>query len=395
MSAPAVGAPDEPASGRAAEALGPALMAAGTLALCVGPFVSLKANRIAEGESLMLWQAVQPGAAVLFLGLPALAAASLAVRPRGVAAWMAPAAGLVGVLAGAAYAAGRLVPPADRLPRVSPDWGFWLAVGCMALALTDAIARLRPNPSWRIVAVLVATLVVALVLRSGVVDGLSVMREYAVRSDVFYRELIQHLQLALGSAMAAVALGLPLGLLLHRAAGARGPVMAFLTAIQAVPSIALFGLLMAPLAWLAHAVPLLGAAGLRGIGAAPAFLALILYALLPIVAATVTGLAGVPPAAVEAARGAGMTPAQVLRQVELPLAFAAVLSGMRVVLVQTIGLATVAALIGGGGLGTFVFQGLGQTAIDLVLLGTLPVVAMAMAARIVLDAAAEALRWTP
>jgi osmoprotectant transport system permease protein len=265
----------------------------------------------------------------------------------------------------------------------------------MALAMTDAIARLQPKPSARVVAVLLATLAVALLLRSGVVDGLSVMREYAVRSDVFYRELIQHLRLALGSALVAVGLGLPLGLLLHRTAGARGPVLALLTSIQAVPSIALFGLLMTPLAWLAHAVPVLGTVGLRGIGAAPAFVALTLYALLPIVAATVTGLAGVSPAAVEAARGAGMTPAQVLRQVELPLAGAAVLSGMRVVLVQTIGLATVAALIGGGGLGTFVFQGLGQTAIDLVLLGTLPVVAMAVAARIVLDAAAEALRWTP
>lgn len=395
MSAPAVEASDEPATGRVADALGPALMAAGALALCVGPFVSIKPNRIAEGEPLMLWHAVQPGAAVLLVGATALAATGLALRPRGLVTWMAPAAGLACVLAGVAWAAGRLVPPAEKLPRVSPDWGFWLAVACMALAMTDAVARVRPKPAWRIVAVFAATAVVAMVLRSGVVDGLSVMREYAVRSDVFNRELIQHLQLALGSAVVAVGLGLPLGVLLHRVAGARGPVLALLTSIQAVPSIALFGLLMAPLAWLAHAVPLLGAAGLRGIGAAPAFVALTLYALLPIVAASVTGLAGVSPAAVEAARGAGMTPAQVLWQVELPLAWAAVLSGMRVVLVQTIGLTTVAALIGGGGLGTFVFQGLGQTAIDLVLLGTLPVVAMALAARIVLDAAAEALRWTP
>ncbi|RUY11627.1 ABC transporter permease subunit, partial [Mesorhizobium sp. M7A.F.Ca.US.005.03.2.1] len=128
---------------------------------------------------------------------------------------------------------------------------------------------------------------------------------------------------------------------------------------------------------------------IRGIGTAPAFVALFLYSLLPVVANTVVGLAGVPRAANDAARGMGMTDRQRLFGVEFPLAFPVILTGIRIVLVQNIGLATIAALIGGGGFGVFVFQGVGQTAMDLVLLGAVPTVALAFAAAIILDAVIE------
>ena len=160
--------------------------------------------------------------------------------------------------------------------------------------------------------------------------------------------------------------------------------------MQTIPSIALFGLLIAPLGWLAANVPLAHAIGIRGIGVAPAFVALFLYSLLPVVANTVVGLASIPADADDAARGVGMTDRQRLFGVELPLAFPVILTGIRIVLVQNIGLATIAALIGGGGLGVFVFQGIGQTAMDLVLLGALPTVVMAFSAAIILDAAVEA-----
>src|SRR5690606_921082 len=122
---------------------------------------------------------------------------------------------------------------------------------------------------------------------------------------------------------------------------------------------ALFGLLIAPLAWVAANVPLAAALGVSGIGMAPALVALFAYSLLPVVANTVVGREGVPPAADDAARGMGMTDWQRLFQVELPLAFPVILTGIRIVLVQNIGLATIAALIGGGGFGVFVFQGIG------------------------------------
>jgi len=117
--------------------------------------------------------------------------------------------------------------------------------------------------------------------------------------------------------------------------------------------------------------------------------ALFLYSLLPIAANTVAGLKRVPRTAVEAARGMGMTNWQILTAIELILALPVILTGIRIVLVQNIGMVTVAALIGGGGLGTFVFQGIGQTAIDLVLLGAIPIVALAFSAAVVLDALVE------
>src|SRR5690606_16114521 len=122
----------------------------------------------------------------------------------------------------------------------------------------------------------------------------------------------------------------------------RAPVLNLLNVIQTIPSIALFGLLIAPLAWLAANLPAAAALGIRGIGTAPAFLALFLYSLLPVVANTVAGLAGVPAAVRDAARGMGMTGWQRLIQVELPLAVPVLVTGVRIVLVQNIGLATIA-----------------------------------------------------
>ncbi len=162
-----------------------------------------------------------------------------------------------------------------------------------------------------------------------------------------------------------------------------------LNLIQTIPSIALFGILIGPLAWIALHVPGAAALGIRGIGMAPAFVALFLYSLLPVVANTVVGLAGVPREANDAARGIGMTDRQRLFQVEFPLAMPVILTAIRIVLVQNIGMATIAALIGGGGFGVFVFQGIGQTAMDLVLLGAVPTVALAFAAAVVLDALIE------
>ncbi len=190
-------------------------------------------------------------------------------------------------------------------------------------------------------------------------------------------------------------MALPLGFLCHRVPRIRAGILQVLNLIQTIPSIALFGILMVPLGALAAAYPLLAEWGIGGIGAAPAVIALFLYSLLPVVANTVVGLGRVPAATVEAARGMGLTPGQVLRLIELPLALPVILTGIRIVLVQNIGLVTIAALIGGGGFGTFVFQGMGQTAIDLVLLGAIPTVALAFAAAVLLDALIDVMKRVP
>ena len=127
------------------------------------------------------------------------------------------------------------------------------------------------------------------------------------------------------------------------------------------------------------------ALGIGGIGPAPAIIALILYALLPIVRNTLAGIAGGDPAVVDAARGMGMTRHQLFWRVELPLSLPLLFAGLRIVTVQAVGLAVVAALIGAGGLGSFVFEGLGQYATDLVLLGALPAILLALAADFVLQ----------
>jgi osmoprotectant transport system permease protein len=232
-------------------------------------------------------------------------------------------------------------------------------------------------------------------LARGTFNNVSVMREYAVNAAAFAVAARQHILLSLGSLGAAVILALPLGVFCHRAPRLQPGVLSALNIIQTIPSIALFGILMAPLGALAAHVPLAAAVGIRGIGAAPAVLALFLYSLLPIVANTVAGLKRVSPSTVEAALGMGMTRWQTLTGVELVLALPVIFTGIRIVLVQNIGLVTVAALIGGGGFGTFVFGGIGQAATDLVLLGAIPTVVLAFSAAVLLDALIEHLDRVP
>jgi osmoprotectant transport system permease protein len=371
------------------DALGVLLSAAGAAALFFLPFVVFKANRIVPGDAyvlaqvLPLWQTLACEAALALAAIAALGAANARVRL---------AAALVGVVALAlavAAAGDALTPPGNKVVRVAPGAGFWVLLVVLGLMATDATTRLRPGPGLRVLFLVLSVGIAMLAFAHGTFDNLSVMREYAVNSARFAREARQHVWLALGSLGAAVVVALPIGILCHRLPRLRPGVLGTLNVIQTIPAIALFGILMAPLGALAAAVPWARELGIRGIGAAPAAVALFLYSLLPIVANTVVGLKRVSRTAVEAARGMGMTNWQVLRGVELPLALPVILTGIRVVLVQNIGMVTVAALIGGGGLGTFVFQGIGQTAIDLVLLGAIPIVVLAFSAAVLLDALVE------
>ncbi|WP_017924670.1 ABC transporter permease, partial [Burkholderia glumae] len=245
------------------------------------------------------------------------------------------------------------------------------------------------GPLKRLGVLAVALAALAAALASGTWDGLSVMQEYAVRADAFWSEAARHLALVAGSTGAAFAVALPLGIgCAHRPAW-RATLLPALNVVQTIPSIALFGILMVPLGLLAAHLPLAAALGIGGIGPAPAFVALFLYALLPIVSSVVVGIDGVDARVIEAAAAMGMTPRQRVLGVELALALPVILAGLRIVLVQNVGLTAVAALIGGGGFGTFIFQGLGQAATDLVLLGALPTIALASVLSVVFDAAIQ------
>jgi osmoprotectant transport system permease protein len=355
----------------------------------LAPFATFRANRIVPGEPRAILEAL-PGVAGLALLVVTLAAALVALFRTPVSLRLAAAVIALAVLAILIGISGSyLTPEGNTFARVAPASGFWVLMFAFVLLLADVLTRLDLLPLARIGMLAIAAFAVGLLLWSGTWDSLSILKEYFNRADSFWGEASKHITLALGSLAAAVIAGIPLGVLCHRVEALRAAVLNVLNIIQTIPSIALFGILIAPLSWVALNVPGAAALGIRGIGTAPAFIALFLYSLLPVVANTVVGLAGVPRAASDAADGMGMTSRQKLFGVEFPLAFPVILTGIRIVLVQNIGLATIAALIGGGGFGVFVFQGVGQTAMDLVLLGAVPTVALAFAAAIVLDAAIE------
>ncbi|MCO7725289.1 ABC transporter permease [Brucella intermedia] len=353
------------------------------------PFANFRANRIVQGEPRYLFDAL-PGEPAL--ALAAIVAGGLLiglVRSNNLLRFGAALACLASVMVAMGVAASFLSPEGNNYARVSPASGFWLLFFASALYVADGLVRLQAGPLLRVSLLVMAGVLLAVLLSSGLWDDISFMKEYQSRAESFWNEAQRHIALALGSLLAATAAGIPLGLVCHRLAGLRAFVLNSLNIVQTIPSMALFGLLIAPLGWLAAQFPWAASLGIRGIGAAPAFVALFLYSLLPIVANTVAGLTQVSEPVTDAARGMGMTRLQRLFRTEFPLAFPVILTGIRIVMVQNIGLTTIAALIGGGGFGTFVFQGIGQTAMDLVLLGALPTVLLAFAAAVILDGAIE------
>ncbi|MBN3960378.1 ABC transporter permease [Nostoc sp. NMS8] len=165
----------------------------------------------------------------------------------------------------------------------------------------------------------------------------------------------------------AILVGIPLGILITRKTYLRQPILGIANIFQTIPSLALFGLLIP--------VPIIG-----GIGAVPAIVALTVYSLLPIIRNTYTGITSVDPAIREAGRGMGMTDRQLLLQVEIPLAMGIILAGVRVATVIAIGIATIAAAIGAGGLGVFIFRGISVVNDQLILAGAVPAAVIALLA---------------
>lgn len=178
---------------------------------------------------------------------------------------------------------------------------------------------------------------------------------------------LEHLWLVGISTIFAMLVGIPLGIAIAHRPRLNKPVLASANIIQTIPSLALFGFLL-PVPWLGDRAERL------------AILALTLYALLPIIRNTYTGIKGVDPAVLEAARGMGLSDSQLLFQVELPLAMSVILSGVRVAVVISMGLATIAAAIGAGGLGEFIFRGLAMVDNRVILAGAIPAAILALVA---------------
>ena len=182
---------------------------------------------------------------------------------------------------------------------------------------------------------------------------------------------LEHLWMVGISTLIAVAVGIPLGILIARKPLLRNPVIAGADIIQTIPSLALFGFLL-PAPWIGERAGRL------------AILALTLYALLPLIRNTYAGIEGVDRAVIEAARGMGLTDWQLLVKVQLPLASSVILAGIRVAVVISVGLATIAAAIGAGGLGELIFRGLAMVSNTVILAGAIPAALMALAADVLL-----------
>ncbi|MBV9397699.1 MAG: ABC transporter permease [Bryobacterales bacterium] len=186
-----------------------------------------------------------------------------------------------------------------------------------------------------------------------------------LRNDLI-RLSAEHLSLVASAMLIAIVVGIPLGILISRRPGAKW-LLNVSGVIQTIPSLALFGFLIP--------VPFIG-----GIGKSTVIVALVLYALLPILRNTFVGIASVDPAVCESAIAMGMTNGQLLRQVQLPLAARTIIAGIRVATVTTVGTATIAAAIGGGGLGVFIFRGVATVDTAQILAGAIPSALMALLA---------------
>ena len=435
--------------------------AVGLLALLSLPgfrpdWLLFKANRLVAGESFApfalsaMWTfglaGIWLGTALVGMFVPKLRATLLSLLA---------AAALVVTLLFVGTATDGLLEESSRA-RVSLQGGVWLSVLAYYITLFAALHEAKGSAFRKILLVAPGLLIAFGIILSGQLSGLGLAQELSNQGEDFQAEVVRHLALAGTSVLLAVLIGIPAAIASARRDGVASIVLPTVSLLQTLPSLALFGLMLSPLAQLGRslslgrgllfivlgclpalllwvwargregktwtfvfitltaALPLglltiilavilndvfvalfsfsfaelnlgrgLGASlqswGVRGIGTAPALIALTLYALLPIVRNTYTGIKEVPNAAIEAGRGMGMSPAQILRRVELPLALPLINEGLRASLVLTIGIATVAFLIGAGGLGTFIQRGISQVVPDLILLGAIPVIILALA----------------
>jgi osmoprotectant transport system permease protein len=344
------------------------------------PFLSYAPNRLLSGKSISLISLLHGPALWLLVPMVVLAGLSLLAPGRRNAVFTALAASALLALTFwlSGHAAQQLALEGSKLARTSWGSGCWLILALSLLMAADAMARITASHLWRMLGNLLVILPALALLFSHQLDQLSLLKEYYNRQDVFDAALLQHLTILLATLVPALLIGIPLGVLCFRSVRWQTPIFSTLNIIQTVPSIALFGLLIAPLAGLAAALPWLAEHGVSGIGMAPAIVALVLYALLPLVRSVVAGLQSVPASVIESASGMGLTRGQIFFRVQLPLALPLFLTGVRILAVQTVGMAVVAALIGAGGFGAIVFQGLLSSALDLVLLGVIPVIVMAV-----------------
>ncbi len=352
----------------------------GTLTLTLG-WLTLKPNRLAAGTSLNLGESFGRDGSIILLGLWLICfTLSLTRGGRLRTVILGTAANLILFVTFlfAGLDASRLLEGEEPFARVSLGAGFWITLAGAYIVIFAARQRLNDWRVWRNLVSWTGLAFVAVLLLGGWLNHLSILQEFIGREERFVQELVRHIVLFGGSVAMGTLLGIPLGIWATRSKRTERPIFFIANITQTVPSLALFGLLIAPLSALSFAFPILREFGIRGVGPTPAIIALVIYSLLPIVRNTFVSLRQLDPAVIDAGLGMGMNRTQVFRRIEVPLAAPLVLEGIRTASVQAVGNTAVAALIGAGGLGWFIFRGLGQAAPDLIILGALPIIGLAL-----------------
>lgn len=336
-------------------------------------------NRIAAGHASSLAASGAWGVALAVIWTTAalIALSRLPERVRGYVVTLLSGTAVIVCIAGSGEAASGFASKTGDIARTSLGAGFWLTLGAGYIVIFAATAWLEAG--WRRALVTYLPVIGTFsLLAYGRLDALAIMREYSNNADEFARQLGLHLTYVAGAVGVGLVAGIAFGLLATRGPRSEAAVFGVLNVLQVWPTLALVGIMYPLLTAAARHVPALEAAGVRGVGWAPVMIVLATYAVYPIARNVHSAMVSLDRSVIDAARGVGMGRARRLVDVELPLAFPVILAGLRIALVQTTAGAIVAGLVGGGGLGVFVFLGAGQTATDLILLGVVPIVALAL-----------------
>jgi len=344
-------------------------------------WLTLKPSRISGGTSLSLYEILDWIIPSVILGFWLVCFALSFIRKGTLpAVILGIVANLILVLSFVftGLAATKLLEGELPYARVALGAGFWTTFIATYIVIFAARQRLNNSLVLRNIVSWIGLAILLLFLITGWFKDLSILQEFAGREERFVQELLHHIFLVGISVTIGTIFGIMLGIWATRSKRAERPIFFIANITQTIPSLALFGLLIAPLSALSFAFPTLREIGIRGVGDTPAIIALIVYSLLPIVRNTYVGLRQLDRAVIDAGIGMGMSRSQVFRRLEAPLAAPLVLEGVRTASVQSVGLAAIAALIGAGGLGWFIFQGLGQAAADLILLGAIPIIILAL-----------------
>ncbi len=352
----------------------------GTAAALVPSGLLFRANRVFRGEPVSLSAAFGDWGPLLLAGwlIAALITLSpLPERTRGAAVTLIGGALPVLTAWCAGVAAAAYAESMGAVARTSFGAGFWLSLFAAYAVIFAATAWLPPGLA-RTTLTYLPVAGVALVIASGGLAQVGIAREYTNNLDGFWREFRLHLGYVAGAVGIGLLAGVTLGVLAAKRPSLEPAVFGTLNVLQVLPTLAFIGLMNPVLSGLSEHVSVLDRLGVRGVGWAPVIIVLSSYAVYPIARNTHAAIVSLDREVTDAARGMGMGRARMFAEVELPLALPVIIAGLRVALVQSTAGAIIAGLVGGGGLGIFVFLGASETATDLILLGVVPIVALAL-----------------